>query len=106
MNEDIFYFKGRGLGTGYHDEPYRHIRCSEGSVMAISYQCHGAEFIMGYCRKVTMDRWGVYVHDPFTRASDATLSRSWAEPCQKGLFLFRPTRLEIIKAQDWMGNTK
>jgi hypothetical protein len=102
MNNEIFQFKGRGLGTGCQDEPYRHIRCGEGSVMVISYLCHGTEFVLGYCRRVTVDRWGVYIHDPFRRASNATLSRSWAEPSHKGLFLFRPMRLEIITEQDWM----
>lgn len=101
-NDNIFNFKGRGLGTGYLDEPYRHIRCGEGSVMMISYMCHGTEFILGYCRRVTIDQWGVFVHDPFRRASNATLTHSWSEKGQKGLFLFRPTRLEITQEQDWM----
>jgi hypothetical protein len=102
MNEHIFRFKGRGLGTGQLDEPYRHIRCGEGSVMVISYHCHGIEFVLGYCRRVTIDRWGVYIHDPFRRASDAAFTRSWAEPGLKGMFLFRPTRLEIVKEEEWM----
>lgn len=102
MNDNIFNFKGRGLGTGQHDEPYRHIRCGEGSVMVICYGCQGIEFVLGYCRRVTIDRWGVYIHDPFRRSSDAALTRSWAEPYGKGQFLFRPTRLEIVKEQEWM----
>jgi hypothetical protein len=102
MNDHIFDFKGRGFGTGFQDEPYRHIRCGDGSVMVIIYQCHGIEFVLGYCRRVTIDRWGVFIHDPFRRASNADLSRSWAELRHKGLFLFRPTRLEIIPEQNWM----
>ena len=102
MKDDIFNFKGRGLGTGHHDEPYRYIRCGQGAVMEISYSCHGIDFVLGYCRRVTIDRWGIYIHDPFRRASDVSLTRSWAEPRGKGQFLFRQIRFEIVKEQEWM----
>lgn len=102
MRETFFKFRGRGLGTGYHDDPYRYIECKEGTVMTISYECHGVEFIQAFCRRVTMDRWGVFCHDPFRRVTDTGLTRSWAEPIKKGIFMFRPTRIEIIKEQDWM----
>ena len=106
MRENYYQFKGRGLGTGCHDDPYRLIQCGKGSVMVISYRCHGVEFILGYCRKAMIDRWGTYCADPFQRASDAALTRSWAEPAKKSLFLFRPTRLEIVPEQEWMRLSK
>lgn len=70
--------------------------------MAIIFACCGVEFIQGYCRKAMIDRWGLYCADPFLRASDAGLVRFWAEPVRRGLFLFRPTRLEIVPEQEWM----
>jgi hypothetical protein len=106
MNDDIFDFRGRGLGTGHHDEPYRYIRCGDGSVIVITHHSHGVEFVLGYCRRVTIDRWGIFIHDPFRRVSDSSLTRSWPEPSPKGLFLFRATRLEIIREEDWMRSDK
>ena len=70
--------------------------------MAIVYTSHGVDFVQGYCHKALIDRWGIYCHDPFRRASDAALTRCWAEPAKKGLFLYRPTRLEIVREQEWM----
>lgn len=102
MKEHIFHFKGRGIEAGKRDDPCRIVECSDGAVMAITYVCHGVEFIQGYCRRAIIDPWGVFIHDPFRRASNATLTRSWAEQRREGLFLFRPTRLEIIQEQEWM----
>jgi hypothetical protein len=49
-----------------------------------------------------IDPWGLYCDQPFRRASNTTLNRSWAESSKKGWFLFRPARLEIVKEQEWM----
>lgn len=70
--------------------------------MAILHTIQGVEFIQAYCRKALIDQWGIYCDDPFQRASDSTLTRSWAEPMRKGLLYFRPTRLEIMPEQEWM----
>jgi hypothetical protein len=102
MRTNIFEFRGRGSGAGKHDDSCRIVECSEGSVLAIIYSCHGVEFIQGYCRRAMIDPWGLYCDQPFRRASNMALSRSWAERTKKGLFLFRPTRLEIFREQDWM----
>jgi len=102
-NNNPHYFAGRGKTCGNHPKSYRIIECRDGTVLAIIYICHGVGFISGYCRKAMIDPWGVYCHAPFQRASDATLTRAWAEPLKKdGIFLFRPTRLEIVTEQPWM----
>jgi hypothetical protein len=102
MNQQHFQFHGRGKGTGHPEQAARHIRCADGTVMLISFPCHGIEFVLGYCRQATIDRWGVCIHDPFRRASDTGFTRSWAEPFAKSICLFRPIRLEIQREQDWM----
>lgn len=102
MRTNIFEFKGRGWGVSKHDDPWRIIECSKGSVLVILYSCNGIEFIGGYCRRAMIDPWGLYCDQPFRRASNTTLNRSWAERSKKGWFLFRPTRLEIVKEQEWM----
>jgi len=81
------------------------IECGEGTVLAITVNYGGTGFILGHCRKALIDRWGMYCSDPFRRASDAGLRRSWAEPLQRGMFIFRPSRLEIVAEQDWMRQT-
>lgn len=105
MQEKSFKFSGRGHALAIHYEPYRIIECAHGTVMLISYEYHGIVYIQGYCRRAIIDRWGVYCHRPFKRACDATLTRSWAVVSDKGLFLFRPSRLEIEPEQDWMRMT-
>ena len=102
MRETTHYFEGRGNGTGSHLDPYCYIRCDEGTVMAIIFNCHGVEFILGYCRNALYDKWGLYCGGVFIRHSDAALTRSWAVAKHRCLFLFRPTRLEFVTEQDWM----
>lgn len=106
MRQSTHYFEGRGQGTGSHLDPYCCIHCTGGTVMVILHNCHGVEFILGYCRKALYDKWGLYCSDVFTRRSDATLTRSWAVSMNKGLFLFRPTRLELVPEQDWMRQSR
>lgn len=74
--------------------------------MAIIFTIHGVGFVQAYCRKAMIDRWGLYCHDPFRRASDAALTRCWAESLKKGLFIYRPTTLEIVREQEWMKLTR
>lgn len=73
--------------------------------MAIIVTYGGTGFIVAYCRKAMIDPWGVYCGDPFRRASNAGFTHSWAEPMCKELFLFRPTRLEIVAEEGWMQRT-
>jgi hypothetical protein len=102
MRETNHYFGGRGKGIGKHQEPYCSIRCETGTVMAVIISCHGVEFIMGYCRTALWDQWGLYCGDVFVRESNSSFSRTWAVPLQRGLFFFKPTRLELVTEQDWM----
>lgn len=98
-------FFGRGWGSGRIEDPCRVIDCAGGTVMAITATYGGTEFILGYCRRAMIDRWGMYCDNPFRRASDAALRRCWAEPFQRGMFIFRPARLEIVREQEWMRQT-
>lgn len=106
MRDKPHYFQGRGKQTDLGDDNCRVIECVKGTVMAIVYTSHGCEFIQGYCRKAMIDRWGLYCDEVFFRASNATLTRFWAEPRPRGLFVFRPTRLEFTPEQMWMRNGK
>ncbi len=105
MRENSHQFFGRGWGSGRIEDPCRVIECAEGTVLAITVHYGGAEFIHGHCRRAMIDRWGMYCADPFRRASDAALTRYWAEPLTRGMFIFRPCRLEIVTEQEWMRQT-
>jgi len=102
MSKNSYHFKGRSVGTGCPVNSCKMIECESGTVMAITFECHGVQFVHGYCRMAIIDLWGLYCHDPFQRASDSALSRCWAEPSKKGLFIYQPTRLEIVREQEWM----
>lgn len=106
MRETTYNFEGRGKGTGSQREPYRHIQCADGTVMAIIFSCHGVEFVLGYCRQALFDKWGLCCGGVFMRESDAALTRSWPVVLKGGLFFFRPVRLELVKEQDWMRQTR
>lgn len=105
MKNHYYHFAGRGTKSENHEESCRIIECTSGTVFAIIVTYGGVGFVLAHCRRAIIDRWGLYCHDPFRRASDAGLTRSWAEPCHKGLFLFRPARLDIVTEQDWMQRT-
>lgn len=106
MRDTTHHFEGRGIGTGSHLEPYRFIRCDDGIVMAIIFACHGVEFTLGYCRNALWDKWGLYCGGVFTRESNSTLTRTWALPHQRGLFFFKPIRLELVAEQNWMRQSR
>lgn len=106
MRLNSHYFAGRGKGTDHHIEPYRLIECADGMVLAIIYACHGVDFVQGYCRKALIDQWSMQCIDPFLRGGDSTLTRAWAIPLKRRLFLYRPTRLELVAEQEWMRGTK
>ena len=104
MRLNSHFFEGRGKGTDQHATPYRLIECADGVVLAIIYECHGVEFVQGYCRKALIDKWGLQCFDPFKRAQDPALTRAWMYPLKKDLHFFRPTRLELVAEQEWMRN--
>jgi len=70
--------------------------------MEIVIKCGGIEFIDGYCRRAMIDRWGLYCVDPFRRASDGALTRSWPMHHKEGRWIYRPASLEIMKEEKWM----
>ena len=100
------YFGGRGKGISKHQEPYRCIRCETGTVMEVIINCHGVEFILGYCRNALWDQWGLYCGDVFVRKSNSSFTRTWAVPLQRGLFFFKPIRLELVEEQNWMRQSR
>lgn len=105
MRKNSHQFFGRGWEAGHVEGSYRLIECAQGTVMAITVNYGGVEFILGHCRGAIIDRWGMYCNDPFRRASDASLRRCWAEPLKKGMFIFRRAGLEIVSEQQWMCQT-
>jgi hypothetical protein len=105
MRENSHPFIGRSWGSGRIEDPCRVIECAKGTVLAITVNYGGTEFIVGHCRRAMIDRWGMCCDNPFRRASDAALSRNWAEHLKKGMFIFRPARLEIVREQEWMRQT-
>ena len=78
------------------------IETGEGNVLEITARHGNAEFIVGYCRKALADRWGVCAFEPFRRASDPGLTRSWAERFAAGMFNFRGVRLHLTREEEWM----
>ncbi len=102
MRQNTHLFAGRGKGTEPFTEPYRLLECAEGMVFAIIVTCGGVEFLLGYCRKALIDRWGLHCYAPFVRGSDPGMTRAWAIPMQKDLLLFKKSSLELIPERDWM----
>lgn len=98
---EIYRFNGRGHQAVAHDKCYL-IETDAGTVLTIIEVYGNAELVVGYCRKALADRWGVYCYDPFRRASDPCLTRSWAEPDPAGMFIFRGVRFHLTREEEWM----
>ena len=98
---EIYRFHCRGHQAIAHDKCYL-IESDAGTVLTI-IEVHGnADLVVGYCRKAIADRWGVYCYDPFRRASDLCLTRSWAEEYPDGMHLFRGVRFHLAREEEWM----
>ena len=97
--KEIYRFFGRGIGPA--TDPYR-IECEEGTVLIVTQTFGAIEMVMGYCRTVIVDPWGINCIDPFRRASDVACTRSWAEPEKSGITIFRPVRLHLAAEEPWM----
>lgn len=98
---EIYRYGGRGHET-LPDENGCMIECGEGRVLAITEVFGQAEFIVGYCRAAIVDAWGVCCIQPFRRVSDAGITRSWAEPGNTELVIFRRVRLHLTQEENWM----
>lgn len=97
----FYHFRGRGDAAVPPDSLYL-LEVADGSVLAIT-QCFGkVEFLIAYCRMVLADRWGVYCHRPFRRATDPAITRSWAHREKESLFLYRGVRIHLIEEEEWM----
>jgi hypothetical protein len=98
---EFYKFHGRGHASAKADSCYL-LETGYGVVLEIT-ETHGkAEFIVGYCRKALADRWGICCFEPFKRASDPGLTRTWAEHSPTGLFIFRGVRLHLTREEEWM----
>lgn len=102
VKANIFPFPGRGQGAVSNEVSSRIIECTRGTVLALIVFHGRVGFVHSFCRKAVMDRWEIYCYSPFTRMSNASFTRSWAEPLKKELFVFRAARLEIVPEQEWM----
>jgi len=101
MMSEFYKFHGRGRGPAEPDS-YFLLETGEGVVLEITETHGNCEFVVGYCRKALADRWGVCCLEPFKRASDPALTRSWAKHCPTGMFIFRAVHFHIVSEEEWM----
>ncbi len=101
MMRDYLKFEGRGQ-CPVEENIVHIVRCESGSVIAIYGNYRGHDLLIAYSRMVAMDRWSAYCKDSFCRASDAGLTRTWAELQNKKLFLHRAITMEIVTEEEWM----
>ena len=98
---NIFEFDGRGRKTETRCTGY-HIECASGRVLAITEIFGQVELILGYCKEVVIDRWGVCCIRPFHRVSDVACTRSWAQQDNESLMIFRRVRVHLAAEEPWM----
>lgn len=100
----MFQFRGRGAAVP--DDSLFLIEVDDGFVLAVTQRYGSVEFLVGFCRMAVADRWSVYCHRPFRRASDPSLTRYWAETTCKGAYLHRGVRFHIVEEEEWMRRSK
>lgn len=101
MMNDTYQFEGRGshmMAPGI----ICLIESAAGHVLAISEMYFGTEFLVCYCRRVQIDKWGAHCQDGFRRRSDPGLTRAWAEKDKADLEIFRRCRIQVIAEEEWM----
>jgi len=97
----IFEYNGRGRKPEAQRSGY-HIECANGRVLAITEMFGQVELILGYCRELFVDPWGVCCIHPFHRMSDLECTRSWAQKDKESLTIFRPVRVHLVAEEPWM----
>lgn len=101
MMKEFYNFQGRGHTSVARDTSYM-LESDEGTVLAVTIKLGKTEFVLAYCRKAIADKWGVYCHRPFRRASNPGLTRSWAQCYSGGMFVFREVRFHLTREEKWM----
>jgi len=97
----FFDFLGRGDSMIAHDK-YFHLEPDPGAVLLLTLRCGRTEFVVGYARSAIVETWGCYCFHSFRRASDASLQRSWAEPHEADLMIFRAVSVYLTLEEPWM----
>ncbi len=103
--EDIFQFRGRGNHEIEADSIFI-IEAEVGTVIGVIIRVGVVDFLKCHCRRALVDRWGVYLDQPFYRRSSPDLSSSWAECVCDGTFLFRQVSFSLEREEDWMRNVR
>lgn len=101
LMDHYFDFLGRGdsmidRGKYYNLEP------DPGAVLLLCLPCGRTEFVIGYARSAIVEKWGCYCFNSFRRVSDVSLQRSWAEPNESDLMIFRSVSIYLTKEEPWM----
>ena len=99
--DHFFDFLGRGDRMIDRDK-YFQLQPDPGAVLLLCLPCGRTEFIVGYARSAIVEKWGCYCFESFRRASDPTLQRSWAEPHDADLMIFRAVSVYLITEEPWM----
>ena len=99
--DHFFDFLGRGDRMIDRDK-YFQLQPDPGAVLLLCLPCGRTEFIVGYARSAIVEKWGCYCFGSFRRVSDASLRRSWAEPHEADLMIFRAVSIYLVPEQPWM----
>lgn len=103
--EDIFQFRGRGNHEIEAGSIFI-IEAEVGTVIGVIIRVGVVDFLKCHCRRALVDRWGVYLDQPFYRRCSPDLSSSWAECVCDGTFLFRQVSFSLEREEDWMRNVR
>jgi hypothetical protein len=97
----FFEFNGRGTDRIGHDKIFR-LDPDPGAVFLIATKIGNVEFVIAWCRAAIVERWGCYSIDPFRRVSSSDLRRSWAEPLESELMIYRAVTVYLVPEEPWM----
>lgn len=97
----FYTFSGRG---NHHVEGTSKwlLEPDPGTIFLITKLCHGAEFIIGYCRSVIIDRWTCYTYGNFRRVWSPGMNDMWAEPLSDELLIYHAVEIHLTEELPWM----
>lgn len=101
MMDHFFDFLGRGdkmIARG----KYYQLAPDPGAVLLLTQSYRGIEFVVGYARSAIVEKWGCYCFHSFRRVSDPALERTWAQPHEADLMIYRAVSVYLVKEEPWM----
>ena len=101
MMDHFFDFLGRGDSMIARDKYYQ-LEPDPGAVLLLTQSYRGIEFVVGYARSAIVEKWGCYCFKSFKRVSDSALQRSWAQPHEADLMIYRAVSVYLVEEEPWM----